>query len=211
MRWVPPLGALGAAIGAIAIGTVATLRSTTIIITIATTISTAMSAARDKVIGSTIRNTAEMPRMETGKQPINSADVAPVVPAALVVPEDPVVSAVRAALVVSEDPVEPAVRAALVVSEDPVEPAVQVALVVLESPAVPVALERELVQVEAVLVRGHPHAQLAVVALRTKSVTAAHRPDLVPLLAAEDLAVAVAETTREPAAAEAAIAWAAAE
>jgi hypothetical protein len=103
------------------------------------------------------------------------------------------------------------VRVALVVSEDPVEPAVQVALVVLESPAVPVALERELVQVEAVLVRGHPHAQLAVVALRTKSVTAAHRPDLVPLLAAEDLAVAVAETTREPAAAEAAIAWAAAE
>jgi hypothetical protein len=73
---------------------------------------------------------------------------------------------------------------ALVVSEDPVEPA------------------------ESVLVRGHPRAQLAVVALRTKSVTAAHRPDLVPLLeAAEDLAVAVAETTREPVAAEAAIAW----
>ena len=52
-------------------------------------------------------------------------------------------------------------------------------------------------------------AQLAA-ALRTKSVTAAHRPDPVPLLAAEDLA-AVAETTREPVAAEAAIAWAAAE
>ena len=57
----------------------------------------------------------------------------------------------------------------------------------------------------------HPRAQLAV-ALRTKSVIAAHRPDLVvPLLeAGEDLAVAVVETTREPAAAEAAPAWEAA-
>jgi hypothetical protein len=54
-------------------------------------------------------------------------------------------------------------------------------------------------------------AQLAV-ALRTKSVTAVRRPDLVPLLAAEgDLAAAVVETTRAPAAAEAVIAWAAAE
>jgi hypothetical protein len=59
--------------------------------------------------------------------------------------------------------------------------------------------------------RGHPRAQLAV-ALKTKSVTAAHRPDLVPLLAAgEDLAAAAAETTREPAAAEAVIAWEVAE
>jgi len=50
------------------------------------------------------------------------------------------------------------------------------------------------------------------VAPRTKLVTAAHHPDLVPLLAAEeDLAAAVAETTREPAAAEAVIAWAAEE
>jgi hypothetical protein len=53
-------------------------------------------------------------------------------------------------------------------------------------------------------------AQL-VVALRTKSVTAAHRPDLVPLLAVEDLAAAVAETTREPVAAEAVTAWEAAD
>jgi hypothetical protein len=50
------------------------------------------------------------------------------------------------------------------------------------------------------------------VALRTRSVTAAHRPDLVPLREAEeDLVAAVAETTLEPVAAEAAIAWAAAE
>ena len=73
MRWVLPLGALGAATGAIAIGTVATLRSTTIIITIRTTISTAMSAARDRVIGSTIRNTAEMHPMVIGKQRISTA------------------------------------------------------------------------------------------------------------------------------------------
>jgi len=71
---------------------------------------------------------------------------------------------------------------------------------------VPVA--PELVQAEAVLVRGHPRARLAVVALRTKSVIAAHLHDLVRLLAAaEDLVGAVAETTREPAAAEAARAW----
>jgi hypothetical protein len=69
---VLPLGALGAVTGAIVIGTVATLRSTTIIITIRTTISIAMSAARDKVIGSTIRNTAEMLPTATGKRRINS-------------------------------------------------------------------------------------------------------------------------------------------
>ena len=79
----------------------------------------------------------------------------------------------------------------------------------LELPIVPVAAELELVQVEAVPVPGHPRSQLAV-ALRTKSVTGAHRHGLVPLLAAEDLA-AVAETTRERAAAEAVIAWGAAE
>ena len=47
------------------------------------------------------------------------------------------------------------------------------------------------------------------VALRTKSVTAARRRGL-PLLEAEDLAAAVAETTREPVAAGAAGAWEAA-
>ncbi len=98
----------------------------------------------------------------------------------------------------------------LVVSEDPVEPAVQ------ESPAVPVApalepaqvaVELELGPVVVVLVRGHPRAQLAVLALRTKSVTAAHRRDLVPLLEAAEALAVEAETTREPAAAEAVIAW----
>jgi hypothetical protein len=121
---------------------------------------------------------------------------------ALVVPEGPVV---QVALVASGDPVE---QVALVGSEGPVEPAVQ------ESPAVPelepaqVAVELEHGPVVVVLVRGHPRVQLAVVALRTKSVTAAHRPDLVPLLVAvEDLAAAVAVTTRDPAVAEAVIAW----
>ena len=95
------------------------------------------------------------------------------------------------------------------------EPAVQespAVPVVLELQTVPVAvLERELDQVAVVLVRDHLRARLAA-ALRTKSVTAAHRPDPVPLLeAGEDLAVAVAETTREPAAAEAVIAWEVAE
>ena len=91
----------------------------------------------------------------------------------------------------------------------PVDPVVPAALE-LEIVLVAV-LERELDQVAVVLVRDHLRARLAV-PLRTKSVTAAHRPDLVPLLTGEeDLAAAVAETTREQVAAEAAIVWAAAE
>jgi hypothetical protein len=90
LRWVLPHGALGVATGAIAIGTVATLKSTTTIITIATTISTATSAATDKVIGSTTRNIGGMLPMGTGKLRINSA------------------GKVLVALVESEDPVEPA-------------------------------------------------------------------------------------------------------
>ena len=128
--------------------------------------------------------------------------------AALVVP------AVRVALVEWEDPVgpavqeSPAVRVALVEWEDPVEPAVQ------ESPAVQVAPERELVQVVAALEHVQEEAEQALVQaavpLRTKSVIAPHRRGLVPLLGAEDLAAEV-ETTREPAVAEAVIAWEVAE
>ncbi len=99
-------------------------------------------------------------------------------------------------------PENPGVPVALVV------PVVREALVVSESPAVPAEL---IVQVEAVPVQNHRPALLEV-ALRTKSVIAVHHPDPVPLLAAEeDLAAAVAEITRDPAAAEAAIAWAAAD
>jgi hypothetical protein len=171
---------------------------------------------------------------ETGKQRtslvgrVRVEQVAPVVPAvrvALVVSEDPVEPAVQVALVVSEDP---AVQVALVVPEDPVAlvvPEDPVALVVPEDPVEPavqespVAPERELAQVAelepdpvaAAQAPGHPRAQPGVVP-RTKSVTAARPHDLVPLLAAEeDLAAAVAGTTREPAAAEGATAWEAAD
>jgi hypothetical protein len=61
--------------------------STTTIISIRTTTLTDSKA----VSSSTIRNIAGMLRMEIGKQPINSADVAPVAP---VVPDAPVVPAV---------------------------------------------------------------------------------------------------------------------
>jgi hypothetical protein len=86
-----------------------------------------------------------------------------------------------------------------------------------------VEAELELVQVEPELVIGQVVAVLelvqvpaelelvrAAVPLRTKSVTAPRRRDLVLLLGAEDLAAEV-ETTREPAAAEAVIAWEVAE
>ena len=214
------------------IGMAVTSRSITRTILIVTTISTATSVAKAATF-STIHNTAAMRLTETGKQRTSLVArvrvelVVPVVPAvrvALVVSEDPVERAVQVALVVSEDPaglvelvapVVPAVRVALVVPEDPValvvpedpvEPAVQESPVALERELAQVAVELEHVPVVVVLVRGHPRVQLAVVALRTKSVTAAHRPGLVPRLGAEDLAV-VAVTTRDPAAAEAVIAW----
>src|SRR5207244_1453090 len=74
----------------------------------------------------------------------------------------------------------------------------------------PAAVELERVPVAAGLAQGHPRVQPAV-APTTKSVTVAHRRGLVPLLAAEDLAAAAAETTREPVATEAVIAWEVAE
>ena len=70
--------------------------------------------------------------------------------------------------------------------------------------------EPETVQVEAAPVRSHLRARLAV-PLRTKSVTGPRRHDQVLLLTVEDLAVEVVETTHGQAAAEAGIAWAAAE
>jgi hypothetical protein len=79
----------------------------------------------------------------------------------------------------------------------------------LEPQTGPVA-EPEIAQVEAVLVRSQPRAQLAV-PLRIKSVTGPRRHDQVLLLTVEDLVVEVVETTHGQAAAEAAIAWAAAE
>src|SRR5438046_9883805 len=89
----------------------ATLRSTTIIIIIRTTISTAMSAARDKVIGNTIRNTAAMLLTVIGELQVNTVAVARV---ALVAQD---------ALVVLAGPValgSPAVPVALVAEDAPV-------------------------------------------------------------------------------------------
>jgi hypothetical protein len=171
--------------------------------------------------------------MATEILPTNSADVVPVVRAALVVPEDPVELAVRVALAVRADPVVPAV---LVVQEDP---AVLVALVVQADPAVLVALghvqveaalehvqaavEQERDQVEAeleharaaveqerVLAEAAPEHGPVAVPPRTKSVIAVHHRGLPPLLAAVVDLVAVAQTMREQAAAEAVIAWEAA-
>jgi hypothetical protein len=71
----------------------------------------------------------------------------------------------------------------------------------------PAAVERVRVRVEAVLEPSLLHAQVAVVALRTKLVIEARRRDLVRLIAAVALAAA-AETMRVPAATGAVIAWA---
>jgi hypothetical protein len=91
---------------------------------------------------------------------------------------------------------------------EPVQVVVQLELVQVK--AVPerdlVVAVPELAQEVVVPARGHPRAQLAV-ALRIKSVTAAHRRDLVLSPAVGDLAAAVAVTTREPAATEEVIAW----
>jgi hypothetical protein len=74
----------------------------------------------------------------------------------------------------------------------------------------PVAAEQELVQVVAALEHVQGEAELGLVRvavpLRTKSVIAPHHRGLVPVLGAGDLAAEV-ETTREPVAAEAVIAW----
>jgi hypothetical protein len=84
------------------------------------------------------------------------------------------------------------------------------ALVAVELERDQAAVELERVPVAAGLAQGHPRVQPAV-APTTKSVTAAHRRDLVLLLAAEDLAVAAVETSLGPAATEAATAWEAAD
>jgi hypothetical protein len=163
----------------------------------------------------------EEPRTSLAATLANSQEAAivPAVRVALVVPEDQVA---RVASVVPEDPVVPAVRAALVVPENPVVPAVRAALVVPENPVVPespavralaivLVAERELEVGQAVEpVPNQPRAQLAVPP-RTKSVTGPRRHDQVLLLTVEDLAAEVVETTHGQAAAEAAIAWAAAE
>ena len=214
MRWVPLLGALGGATGAIVIGTVATSTSTTTIISIGITTrpSTGVKLAR-ATTGSTIRNIAETLRMGIGRLQINMGaqlearvadrrvrelELGPVAarelelgPVAAPEPELVQVAAER-------EPVPVVVVLALgpVVAEAVPVPSQPLAQVVEQVLAQAVALELVLVQVAVVL--------------RTRSVTAAHRRGL-QLLAAEDLAAAGAETTRERAAAEAVIVWEVAE
>ena len=148
-------------------------------------------------------------------------------PGELVVPvglAEPAAQGVREALVVLAVQVVLAAQGALVVPEDPAEPAVLENPVVpaeLEDPAVlavlelvQVAAERELARAVAELEHGPVEAEQepdqVAVPLRIKLVIAVRPRDLVPrLVAAEDLAAAV-ETTRDPAATEAATAWVAA-
>jgi hypothetical protein len=122
-----------------------------------------------------------------------------------VVPES---RAVQVAFAVPEDQAAPAVRGALVAPQNPVLRGVQ------ESPVVPAALELGIVLVVVELARGQveavPERDPVAVPPRIKLVIAVRHRDLVPrLVAGEDLAAAV-ETTRDPAATEAATAWVAA-
>jgi hypothetical protein len=155
----------------------------------------------------------------TGKRRISSGVRVLVAPAALVI-------ARAAELEIAQVPVGAESQAVaelelvLVVAElehDPVAAELEIVQVVVELGLVRVVVELGHDLVAAVLehdlgeagpVPGHRRARL-VVALKTRSVTAAHRRGLVPRLAAEDLVVVV-ETTRDPAAPEAATAWAAA-
>jgi hypothetical protein len=158
--------------------------------------------------------------MGTGKPPTSLAvrlggkvEEAPGEPVAQVELAAPVAQAELVALAA------PAVQVALAELAEPVvqvasgEPAVQAAVALGLGQAEEPELERDPVAVVPVhdrVVELEP--VLVAVALRTKSVTAAHHPDLVPLLEAEeDLAAVVAATMHEPVAAEAAAAWAAAE
>jgi hypothetical protein len=231
---VPRLGAPGVATGAIAIGMAATSTSTTITITIRTTILTATSTARDKVIGSITRNTAETLLTETEEQRIDLEATTGSNPAAVTVQAretDRVVALelqivpVVAELQTGQAAVEPQTDPVVAVQTDPVV-AVQTDPVAVELQTDPVAVELRtgqaavepqtdpvvavpriglgaaVLQIVRVVepARGRRRARLAALP-RTKSAIAPHHRDLVPVLAAEDLAAA-AETMREPAAAE---------
>src|SRR5207247_10971164 len=128
-------------------------------------------------------------------------------------------------LVLGDGPVEEELELGPVEAElalDPVEAERELAQAAEELELGPVVVELELnrvegpepVQVAVELARGQveavPERDPVAVALRTKTATAAHPHDLVPAPRVEDSAAA-AETTREPAAAEAAVAWEAAE
>ena len=215
---------LGAATGAIAIGTAVMSILTTTIILIRTTISIAitLTEARAKVSGSTTRNTGATHLMAIGELRISSAvNEAKVEEAASVAPEDLVGQVVRVALVVPEDLVVrvasavPESLVALAVPENLAGLAVPESLAVLAGPeslvAVPEqetgpALGLELaIALAAVPETGQLRAH-RVAPERIKSVIARLHPGRAHLAA--EASAAVAETMRVPAAAEAAIAWA---
>src|SRR6266566_2432832 len=159
LRWVPLLGALGGATGAIVIGTVATSTSTTTIISIGITTrpSTGVKLAR-ATTGSTIRNIAETLRMGIGRLQINMGAQLEARVADRRVRElelGPVV-----ALELELGPVAVVLALGPVVAEAVPVPSQPLAQVVEQVLAQAVALELVLVQVA--------------VALRTRSVTAAH-------------------------------------
>jgi len=242
LRWGPLRGAPGAATGATAIGTAATSILTTTIISIRTIISTVTSTARDKGIGSIIRNIAETRRTVIEELRTNSAETrvsnravaeeleVVVAPAVLAGSEEPAAQVAQEALeepavqVDREALAEPAVQvdqealeelAVQVAREAPAGLVVQEAVPELETGPVAAELElrtvlvaeRELEVVQAEEpVPNQPHGHLAVPE-KTKSVTALHPHGLVPLLVAVVDLVAVAQTMREQAAAEAVIAW----
>jgi hypothetical protein len=167
--------------------------------------------------GSTTRNTGEMRPMETDKRRINLA-----VRVLLIV--------LAAELAIVQAAAELVLQAAELGTARVVGQELAIALVVERELAIALVVERELAIAQVVaelepdpvvgqelaiaLVPAGPEpgpqrGRLAV-ALRTKSVTAAHHHDLVPLLAAAALAAAV-ETTRVPAATGEVVAWAVAD
>jgi hypothetical protein len=198
---------------------VATSRSTTTTISIATIISTATSLATDKVIGSTIPKTEATRPTGIGKLRINTGVKALVALAALEIAKAELELGIVPELELGIVPelelgIVPAV-AALGIAQVEVELAIVQA--VAEQGTVQVEVELALVQPEVALEPvidlaegleiGHPLAHPAGL-LRTRSGIGAHRRGLVPVLGAEDLAGAVV-TTLEPAAVGAVKAWAA--
>jgi len=202
-----------------------------------------MSAVTAKVIGSTIRNTAEMLPTGTGKRRINSEVKVLVAQAALVIDQAAQQEVARVpgvagsqeeeqqeiARVVVEQGIAPVVAeqgiAPVAVERGIARVAVEQGIVpvVAEPGIVPVAVELEhdqavaeleVVPVEVELEHDQGEAELELVRaaglLRIKSVIAALHRGPAPVLGAEDLAAEV-QTTREPAAAEGAVAWEVAE
>jgi hypothetical protein len=155
--------------------------------------------------------------MVTGKRPISSAVRVPVLIAlaevlgtAPVLAELELVQEVAVLELAAESLAigQAAARARVIVRAAEPELVIALAKVALVIALAVAELERGPEAVEPV--PNQPHAQL-VVPPRTKSVTGPRRHDQVLLLMVEDLAAAVMETTRDPAATEAAIAWAAVE